>query len=44
VISCPLHGSRFDVRTGERVRGPADDALRVFPILEEGGYVYLLLP
>jgi nitrite reductase/ring-hydroxylating ferredoxin subunit len=44
VITCPRHGSRFDVRTGERLRGPADDALRVFTILEEGGYVYLLLP
>ncbi|MDG6899955.1 MAG: non-heme iron oxygenase ferredoxin subunit [Nitrososphaerota archaeon] len=23
VVTCPWHGSRFDVRTGEVVRGPA---------------------
>jgi nitrite reductase/ring-hydroxylating ferredoxin subunit len=44
VVTCPRHGSQFDVRTGERLRGPADDDLATFPVLEEGGQVYLLLP
>ena len=44
VLTCPRHGSRFDVRTGQRVRGPADDALRTFTLVEDGGYVYLLAP
>lgn len=44
VLTCPRHGSQFDVRDGERVRGPADAGLRTFPLLEEGGQVYLLLP
>lgn len=44
VVTCPRHGSRFDVRTGERLRGPADDPLRTFELVEEGGYVYLLVP
>ncbi|MGH8973592.1 MAG: Rieske (2Fe-2S) protein [Acidimicrobiia bacterium] len=44
VVTCPRHGSQFDVRTGERLRGPADEALATFPVLEEGGQVYLLLP
>lgn len=43
VLTCPRHGSQFDVRTGERLRGPADIGLTVFPVLEEGGQVYLLL-
>jgi len=42
VITCPGHGSRFDVRTGERLRGPADVEIRTFPVVEEGGLVYLL--
>jgi len=27
VVTCPMHGSQFDVRTGERLRGPADQAV-----------------
>lgn len=42
VITCPGHGSRFDVCTGERLRGPADSGLRTFEVAEEGGSVYLL--
>lgn len=42
IVTCPRHGSQFDVRSGERVRGPADRAVEVFPLLEEAGRVYLL--
>jgi nitrite reductase/ring-hydroxylating ferredoxin subunit len=43
VVTCPRHGSQFDVRTGERRRGPADIGLATIPVLEDGGEVYLLL-
>ncbi len=43
IVTCPRHGSQFDVCTGERVRGPADVALRTFAAVEEDGFVHLLL-
>jgi nitrite reductase/ring-hydroxylating ferredoxin subunit len=43
VLTCPAHGSQFDVQSGDRRRGPADVALRTFPLVEEGGRVYLLV-
>lgn len=44
VVTCPRHGSQFDVCSGERLRGPADLPLESFTLLEEGGYVYLTVP
>lgn len=41
VLTCPGHGSQFDVRTGERVRGPADAGVAVHRLVEEGGRVYV---
>jgi nitrite reductase/ring-hydroxylating ferredoxin subunit len=41
VITCPRHGSQFDVRTGERLRGPADDALRCYRVTVEEGSLYV---
>ena len=43
VITCPLHGSQFDVRTGERLRGPADVAIKTHRVEVEGGQVFLRL-
>jgi nitrite reductase/ring-hydroxylating ferredoxin subunit len=43
VITCPEHGSRFDICTGERLRGPADHDIEVFPLVREGGQVCLLI-
>jgi len=43
VITCPLHGSQFDVCSGERVRGPSDDPIASFALVVEGGIVYLEL-
>jgi nitrite reductase/ring-hydroxylating ferredoxin subunit len=42
VLTCPRHGSQFDVRDGDRLRGPADVPLRTFSLVEESGFVYLL--
>lgn len=43
IVTCPRHGSQFDVCTGARTRGPADVALRTFRVVEEDGFVHLLL-
>lgn len=43
VLTCPGHGSRFDIRTGERLRGPADTDVAVFSLAETGGQICLLL-
>lgn len=44
VLTCPAHGSRFDVVTGERVRGPADADLPTYRVLVQGGQVGLVRP
>lgn len=41
VVTCPGHGSQFDVRTGARLRGPADDAVRTYPVAVEGGVAFI---
>lgn len=41
VITCPRHGSQFDVTTGERLRGPADDPIKSYPVVVDGGIVYI---
>ena len=35
-IECPWHGSRFDVRTGQVLRGPAKVALQTYQVTIEG--------
>ncbi len=32
LVSCTLHGSRFNVRTGEPMEEPATEALRRYPV------------
>jgi len=44
VLTCPRHGSQFDVYTGERVRGPSDLPIVVHKILEQEGRIYMVLP
>ncbi len=38
-IECPLHGSVFDVRTGEVLNPPAPRPVRTYPVEVEGGVV-----
>ncbi len=42
-IECPLHGARFDVRTGEVKVLPAVIPLRKYQIIVEDEKLYLLL-
>jgi nitrite reductase/ring-hydroxylating ferredoxin subunit len=32
LVKCPLHGSRFDLATGEPLEDPAEEALTVYPV------------
>jgi nitrite reductase/ring-hydroxylating ferredoxin subunit len=43
IVTCPGHGSRFDVRTGERVRGPADDDIETYSVVEDNGQLFLVV-
>ncbi len=40
-VKCPLHGSRFNVRTGEVVDEPAEVGLRTYPVRVEGSDIWL---
>jgi nitrite reductase/ring-hydroxylating ferredoxin subunit len=44
VVTCPRHGSQFDVTTGERLRGPADTDIAPYATVSDGGQLYLLVP
>lgn len=43
-LECPLHYSRFDLRTGEALSLPATEPAGVYPVEIENGAVYALLP
>jgi nitrite reductase/ring-hydroxylating ferredoxin subunit len=38
-LECICHGSIFDVKTGEVVQGPAEEAAPTYPVHVEGGSV-----
>jgi nitrite reductase/ring-hydroxylating ferredoxin subunit len=42
-VKCPLHGSRFNLRTGEVVDDPADENLRVYPVRLDGDDILISL-
>ena len=35
-VTCPWHGSRFNVQTGGVLRGPAKDPLETYPVTIDG--------
>jgi 3-phenylpropionate/trans-cinnamate dioxygenase ferredoxin subunit len=39
-ITCPRHGARFDVRTGEPLCMPATEPVRTFEVEVRGGSVF----
>ena len=41
VVTCPWHGSRFDVRDGAPLTGPASAPLRTFDVREEAGRILI---
>ena len=40
-VECPLHGSVFDVKTGEALGPPAGEPLTVYPVRIEGGDILI---
>jgi nitrite reductase/ring-hydroxylating ferredoxin subunit len=42
-LTCPRHGSQFDVATGERTRGPADDDIARYRVVVDAGQLFLLV-
>jgi len=40
-IECPLHGSRFCLRTGKPIEEPATDPISTFPVTIKDGTVYI---
>ncbi len=43
-IECPLHGSRFDARSGRPLNLPAFQPVMTYPVIIEGNDVFVLLP
>ncbi|MDO8559829.1 MAG: non-heme iron oxygenase ferredoxin subunit [bacterium] len=43
VIQCPFHDSRFNIRTGKVLSGPAEHGLKTFPVAVDGGTVTVTL-
>jgi len=42
IVTCPKHGSRFDVRTGRVLSLPAVVPVNTYPVRVEDGQVYIL--
>ena len=40
-IECPLHGSRFDIRSGAVLSLPAYEPIAVFPVRVEGDDIFI---
>ncbi len=43
LVKCPLHGSRFNVRTGEVLEEPAAENLKTYPVRVDGDGVLIAL-
>ncbi len=44
IVTCPWHGSQFDITTGEVVKGPARRPVAAFPVHVEGNDVMADIP
>jgi 3-phenylpropionate/trans-cinnamate dioxygenase ferredoxin subunit len=44
LVTCPLHGSRFNVCTGEALEEPAEENLGTYPVRLEGECILIGLP
>lgn len=42
-VICPLHGARFDVRTGQALTLPAVVPVQTYPVKVENGEIYIKL-
>ncbi|MCI4346674.1 MAG: Rieske 2Fe-2S domain-containing protein [Thermoplasmata archaeon] len=44
IVTCPWHGSQFDLSTGEVKRGPATQPVKTYPVRLENGKLAIELP
>ena len=42
-VTCPLHGSRFDLATGEALDEPAEDPVKTYPVKIDGDAILIKL-
>ncbi len=42
-VKCPLHGSRFNIKTGKVMDDPADEDLRTYPLRIEDNQILICL-
>ncbi|MCR4347732.1 MAG: non-heme iron oxygenase ferredoxin subunit [Sulfuricaulis sp.] len=42
-VKCPLHGSRFNLRTGQVLDDPAEENLRTYPVRLDGDDILICL-
>ncbi len=42
-IECPLHGSCFDLRTGEPLSLPATEPVSIYPVRADDSGIYVML-
>lgn len=42
-VSCPLHGSRFDLRTGQPLEEPATEPLRTYAVEVRDGEILVCI-
>ncbi len=39
-LSCPWHGSRFKIDDGTILDGPADEALKIYEVMQKGDMLF----
>ena len=44
VIECPLHGARFDLRSGTVLEAPADEPVPTYEVRVSNGAVWVKIP
>ena len=42
-VECAYHGARFNLKTGEPIRFPADYPIRTYPVQVRDGHVYVAI-
>ena len=40
-VECPLHGSIFDITSGEEIEGPTNGPLKCYELRLNGGNIYI---
>ena len=43
-VECPLHGGRFDIKTGAAIEEPCTEDLETFPVRVDGDTVFVAVP